>query len=80
MALFANFDETGKCVAVGEGCVDAQLPEQFTGTFAPRYRLEEGQVIDLFSGLTDEQAEQQWLASLPPPAVVEETVSETEGE
>lgn len=63
----AIFDDTGICLAIGDGDGfehGIALPKKMTSTLAFRYRLEDGKVIDLYAGKSDEQATAEHQAKL----------------
>ena len=65
MALYANFDtETGECLYCGDAPGTVKLPTALKGQFPKRYLLKDGKVIDKYPGMTDQEAEQTWLAEV----------------
>lgn len=55
----ALFDDSGRCIALGDGAGFEEavaLPKKMTSTLVARYRLEDGRVVDRFAGLSDEEA------------------------
>jgi hypothetical protein len=64
--IYANFNpETGECAWCGETLGDVQLSAEFTGLFPKRYAMQNGVVVDKYSGKTDAEAEVLWLAEQP---------------